>query len=293
MDLNRSRPKLSWRVFIILAVIAGAIFLLDRTGALLGMITDPVATVVDATDVRVDAIADSLAAPGSLEEAQAELDALQFRMGQLERENEELRVIEGEYLQLLQLYNRTLETPQLERVLTYVIGRGVNPLFHDVIIDRGINDGVRVGMAVESARGLVGQVYRTTQNSAQVVLITDSISRVPARLGESRATGLLRGGGTGGLLIMDWVDLEAQIALGDIVVTSGLEDDSPEQVAANRFPPGIVIGKVIEVERNEAELFQRAIVQPAADLDALEIAFVITDFDAADTSVFDETDSAE
>jgi rod shape-determining protein MreC len=136
-------------------------------------------------------------------------------------------------------------------------------------------------MPVESARGLVGQVYRITANSAQVVLITDSSSAIPARLGTSRATGILRGGGLGGVLTIDWIDLKHQVEVGEVVLTSGL---------GGRFPQDLIIGRVIEVDRREAELFQRAVVQPAADFDALEIVFVITNFEPVDASVFDETE---
>jgi rod shape-determining protein MreC len=293
MDLNNNRPKMRWQVFAFLAIIAVLLFLFDRSGNSLGVITDPITSAMERTDVRTDAIAESLSGPDSLDQARQQISDLRFRLDQLERENEELRTVQGEYERLLGLFNRTLETPDLERVLAYVIGRGANPLFHDVLIDRGSVDGVRVGMAVESARGLVGQMYRTTQNSGQVVLLTDSISRVPARLADTRATGIVSGGGVGGLLVMDWIDLETQITLGEIVVTSGLGSESVQEESANRFPAGIVIGKVIEIERNEAELFQRAIIQPAVDFDELEITFVITDFNPVDTSTFDELEQQE
>lgn len=293
MDLNNSQPKLRWRVFVILAAIAVLLFLFDVTGNSLAVITDPLAALMNWTDLRRDAVVDSLSGPNDIETARQEISVLEIRIDQLERENEELRNVEGEYSRLLELYNRTLETPELTRVLAYVIGHGPNPLFHDVIVDRGAGDDVRVGMAVESARGLVGQVYRTTQNSAQVVLLTDSLSRVPARLSESRATGIVRGGNTGGFLIMDWVDLETQIAVGEIVVTSGLEGNSVQEESADRFPAGIVIGRVIEVDRNEAELFQRAIIQPAVDFDQLELVFVITEFTPVDPGPLDDTELAE
>jgi rod shape-determining protein MreC len=82
-----------------------------------------------------------------------------------------------------------------------VIGRDTSPAIRSIIIDKGADDGVRVGMPVESARGLVGRVYRTTDRSAQVALITDNTSAVPARLGNSRATGLLRGGELGWIAV--------------------------------------------------------------------------------------------
>jgi hypothetical protein len=42
------------------------------------------------------------------------------------------------------------------------------------------------------------------------------------------------------------------------------------------------------VERNEAELFQRAIVQPAVDFNTVEIVFVVTEFDTVNLDVFSE-----
>ncbi|MEJ2747435.1 MAG: rod shape-determining protein MreC [Anaerolineae bacterium] len=145
-------------------------------------------------------------------------------------------------------------------------------------MDKGSDDGIVVGMPVEGSRGLVGQVFRTTANSAQVVLITDNASSIPARLGNSRATGLLRGGGLGGSVSIDWIDLKYEITVGEAVLTSGL---------GGKFPQDLVIGRVIEVDRREAELFQRAIVQPAVDFESLEMVFVITNFRPVDTTIFD------
>jgi rod shape-determining protein MreC len=126
---------------------------------------------------------------------------------------------------------------------------------------------------------LVGQVFRTTAHSAQIILITDNISSIPARLGTSRATGLVRGGGLGGAMTLDWVQPEAQLQVGEVVLTSGL---------GGKFPQDIVIGRIVEVERREADLFQRAIVQPAVDFNSLEVIFVITSFRVIDTSIFDD-----
>ena len=48
-----------------------------------------------------------------------------------------------------------------------------------------------------------------------------------------------------------------------------------------------MIGRVVQIDRNESDLFQQAIVQPATDFDTMEIVFVITDFSPIDTSIFD------
>ena len=111
-----------------------------------------------------------------------------------------------------------------------------------------------------------------------VLLLTDNISSIPARLGDSRATGIARGGGLGGAMTMDWIDLEEQVEVGEIVYTSGL---------GGRFPQDMIIGRITDVERREADLFQKATIQPAVDFESLEMVFVITDYRSIDTSVFD------
>ena len=280
MNLNKAQQRIRWAIFIILAGTAILLTILDNTGNLdeaLTFLRDPLAVIVGWTTARSDSIADVLEGPRDLQTAREEIAQLQSQVEMLERENEELREVQGEYQLLLDLFNRARQQPEFSRLTASVIGRDTSPSLRSIIIDKGRDDGIVVGMPVEGARGLVGQVFRTTNNSSQVVLATDNASSIPARLGSSRATGLLRGGGLGGATSIDWIDLKHQIAVGEVVLTSGL---------GGKFPQDIVIGRVIEVDRREADLFQRAIVQPAVAFDSLEIVFVITGFRPVDTAVF-------
>lgn len=283
MNLNEAQKRISWITFLILVALAFLITALDQSGnldAAFGVIRNPMAAMMGWTAERSQALDEVLEGPRDLETARSEIAELQEQINTLERENEELREIEGEYQLLLDLFNRARQAPDYQRLTASVIGLDTNLAVRSIFIDKGSADGVRVGMPVESSRGLVGQVFRTTPNSSQVVLITDSSSAVPARLGTSRATGILRGGGVGGSLSIDWIDLKYQLEVGEVVLTSGL---------GGRFPPDLVIGRVIEVDRREAELFQRAVIQPAVDFDAIEVLFVITDFEPVDTRIFTET----
>jgi rod shape-determining protein MreC len=281
MNLNESQDRIRW---ILIAVVVGATILLialDSTGSLdtaYDFLEDPFSRILSWTTISSDALVDRVTGPRDIQEARAEIDRLQIEVNALQRENEELREIEGEYQLLLDLFNRARESPEFRRQTASIIGYDTSPLFRSIIIDKGSDDGVFVGMPVESARGLVGQIYRTSNNSAMVILVTDNISSIPARLGSSRATGIVRGGGLGGSMVMDWVDLEAQIEVGEVVLTSGL---------GGKFPQDMAIGRIAEVERSEAELFQRATIQPAVDFDALEVVFIITDFRSIDTGIFD------
>lgn len=281
MNLDETQQRIRWVTFAVLIGVTILLLVLDSSGSLdnaFNFFEDPLSSVMGWTTTRVDTLLETFAGPEDLQAAQAEIEQLRMQVETLRRENEELREIEGEYQLMQDLFDRARESPQFRRLTASVIGYDTSPLFRSIILDKGTEDGVFVGMPVESARGLVGQVYRTTNHSAMVILITDNISSIPARLGDSRATGVVRGGGLGGVMAMDWLDLEAQIQIGEVVYTSGL---------GGRFPEDMVIGRVTDLERREADLFQKAVIQPAVDFDSLEMVFVITDFRTIDTSIFD------
>lgn len=282
MNLNDTQQRIRWGVIAILAGLAVVFMIVDSTGnldGLLAFVRDPISVMMAWTSDRTETVTGALSGPRDLQTAKQEIENLRAQIATLQRENEQLREDLGAYRSLQELFQRANESPELERVLASVIAYNTSPYFQSIVIDKGSADGVVVGMPVEAARGLVGQVFRTSNHSAQVLLVSDNSSSIPARLADSRATGLLRGGGLGDSMSLNWIDLEAQIMLDEIVVTSGL---------GGRFPPDLVIGRVIEVQRGEAALHQRAIVQPAVDFDALEEVLVITNFQPMDTSLFDE-----
>lgn len=267
----------------VLIVTAVILTVLDSSGNLdgaLNLVRNPIATVLSWLDGPMDAIVTAVSGPRDLQLANQQIADLTARIEQLERENEELREVEGEYQSLLDLFNRARQSPELRRIVASNIAEDVTSLVQSIVIDKGAEDGVTVGMPVESARGLVGRVYRVTNEASQVALIMDSASAVPVRLSNSRATGILRGGGVGGEMVVDWIDLRYQIEIGEVVFTSGL--------GGGAYPPDILVGRVIDVNRSEADLFQQAVVQPSVDFDALEILFVVTDYIPINIDIFEQ-----
>ena len=287
MNLNETPQRIRWGVLLFLIALAITLSILDTSGNLdnaLAFVRNPLVVLLQWTAGRADALSTALAGPRDLQAAHEEIGRLEEQVAALERENEELRVAQGEAQLLFDLFNRARQSPNLTRLTATVIGQDTNLAIRSIVIDRGSNDGLLVGMPVESSRGLVGRVFRTASTSSQVILITDSSSAIPVRLGTSRGTGLLRGGGLGGVMTIDWLDLKYQLEVGEVVATSGL---------SGKFPQDIVVGRVIEVDRQEAELFQRAVVQPAVDFESLEIVFVITDFQPIDTGIFSDSPTGE
>ncbi|CUS04602.2 putative Cell shape-determining protein MreC [Candidatus Promineifilum breve] len=282
MNLGRTQQRIRWLTLALLVGSAILLTILDSTGALagvVGFVRNPLSAISGWTAARTDTLADVAAGPRNLETALSEIDRLQAENETLRKENEQLLEDAGEAQILRQLFDRAAETPTYRRITADVIGQDTNPALQSILINKGFDDGVRVGMPVEAARGLVGQIYRVTNNASQVALLTETASAIPVRLGSTRATGMLRGAGRGQLPTIDWIDLQYQVEVGELVTTSGL---------GGNFPENLVIGRVVEVERNEAELFQRAVVQPAVDFNSIEIVFVVTAFDVVDIAPFSE-----
>ncbi len=282
MKLEQTQARIRWLTLAILVGSAVLLTILDSTGSLdsvLAFARDPLTGITAWTNAQTDTVTNVVSGPRNIAAARTQLADLQARVDELERENEQLREIQREYQLLQELFNSARETPEYTRITANVIGQDTNPAIRSIIIDRGRNDGVRVGMPVEAARGLVGQVYRVSDNAAQVALLTETASAIPVRLGTTRATGVLRGSGRGQSPAIDWIDLKYEVEVGEEVLSSGL---------GGKFPENLVVGRVLDVERNEAELFQRALVQPAVNFDTLEMVFVITDFDPVETEIFEQ-----
>lgn len=286
-----SQSNVRWGLILLLVGIAVFLFIVDTTGntpGLLSLVRDPITTVNAWLSPTADTVSDALAGPANVQLALEEIEKLQRQVASLQRENEILRENEGELEVLRRLFDYAVEAPENRRLLANVVGRETNPLFRSILINQGTNDGVQVGMPVDSERGLVGQVFRTTPDSAMVILVTDNASGIPGRLSTSRATGLVHGTGSGNTMEMDWIPLEADVQIGDVVLTSGLLGQFDQGILVGRFPRGLALGRVTDVERSDADILQRAIVQSDVNFDDLELVFVITDFPKDDITSFED-----
>jgi rod shape-determining protein MreC len=156
-----------------------------------------------------------------------------------------------------------------------VIGRESSQFRRVVTIDVGSDSGVKEGDVVVGAGGaLVGRITGVTGDSASVLLVNDTSSTVIGQLGANQATGSVLGQ-LGGVLIMENIDTTERLQIGDTVVTAGIDLGGGVR---SPFPKGLLIGSLVDVERDANAVTQTAFIQPAADLDRLEYVLVITDY---------------
>ena len=185
------------------------------------------------------------------------LQAVSVQMRELDLENRDLR-------RLLDLRERA---PLGSLLSVNVIAQDPLSVVRAVVVDRGSDDGVSLNAPVITWRGVVGRVVEVRPNSSKVLLVTDVNSAVSARIQDpnSRATGVVRGTGDGRLL-MQYVPRTDLLRTGDLVITSGIGEI---------FPSGVVIGRVTQVRQRDVEVFQEALVEPAADLRNLERLYIV------------------
>jgi rod shape-determining protein MreC len=199
---------------------------------------------------------------------QSRVDELQQTVDRLMIENLRLREAEIELTVLREQLQFKVANPTYQLLAAEVIGRDPSNLLNYIMIDRGTEDGLAIGMPVVTARGLVGSLTAVYPHSARVMLLTDPSSSVNALIQSSRATGIVQGQGRENLTLL-YVEQREQVQVDDIVLTSGL---------GGNFPKRLVIGQVRSVKRNDVDMFQEILVQSAVDFDRLETVLVMQGF---------------
>jgi rod shape-determining protein MreC len=162
--------------------------------------------------------------------------------------------------QLLQLR----DSLSLKTVAAEIIGAGATPDFRTLTIDKGSRDGLRTDMAVIAPAGIAGRVVIPSARSAKVQLLVDLNAAAGALIERTRAQGVVVGSG-GDRLRMDYVSDVADVVVGDLVVSSGID---------GIYPKGFAIGKVEALERSGGA-YRRIIVRPAVDFSSLEEVLVV------------------
>ena len=189
---------------------------------------------------------------------------LKQRIAELQEENTRAREVKLAFDRLRQLLQfREKNSPSM--IGAEVIGQDPSSWFKSVTIDKGERDGVKKGMAVISPAGVIGQVLKTAPHYTTVLLITDYNSAVDSIVQRTRAKAIVEGKGENRCQLKYLLRTE-EVAVGDVVVTSGL---------AGNFPKGLMVGEIKKVDKKGHGVFQYAELAPSVDLAKLEEVFVI------------------
>ena len=192
----------------------------------------------------------------SLIEQLADADAVK-------EENERLR----EYLEIKKTY------PDFKFIEALVIGTESENLTSIYTLNKGKNDGVKLGMPIIVGKGLVGSVCEVGKDWCRVRTLAEASASAGAYISRSGELGVVDGDISlkdTGLCYLKYLDADADVEVGDLVYTGG---------NGSVYPRDLFIGKIIEVKTNTHLRTKEAVIELAADLDGLKYVLIVTDFD--------------
>lgn len=200
-----------------------------------------------------------------------ENEKLKAEVAELQKKNRELSALETKNDELRQALSLKEQFGDYVILGANIIAIDPGNWFNVFKIDIGSREGIQSNCpVVTNTRGLVGRVLSSDISSSKVITIIDEESAVAGWI--SKASGghaIVRGDMAlkeKGLCKMDYIPLEVDVEVGDIIETSGI---------GGIYPKGIVIGEVIEVRKMNSELDRYAVIQPAADFKRLEEVYVL------------------
>lgn len=207
-------------------------------------ISRPISTSLTKLGQRLGNIASELGSVGTLNDAKRSLEQ---QNAQLKEELAGLRELEAENTEL----RRELNYPaKNQRALlgADVIGYQPDNVRQLLQINRGSDDGVKVGQVVVSEGNLIGKIQRVSAHSASVLLVNDANFRVLVTDQNTRAPGIAVGQ-IGSSVNMERIPRDKSVNKGDTIISSGLDGE---------FPSGLVVGEVTSVKKPGQSIFNVA-----------------------------------
>lgn len=200
------------------------------------------------------------------------LSAPQETLSELKKQNEELT---SELAQLTEA-EKTAErlesllglqsTYNLQSTAARIIGTTGDAWSQTVTIDKGSANGFEIGMPVCNSGGVIGQIIEVSAATSTVRLINDENSGVSVMVQSTRAQGILQGQ-PDGTLMLSYVPADADVKVGDVIITSGL---------GGRFPKGLPLGTVSSVSRAANATYYTIVVRAISTAESNEEVLVIT-----------------
>ena len=206
------------------------------------------------------------------ESLEAENEYLKARVASMEDEIRSIDTLQRENERLRAVANLLKEHEDYDMLSSYIISWDSSNWRNTFTIGKGTNSGVSEGMCAVTEQGqVVGIVTDCGSNWATVTTILDSSLQISATLSSSGYNGIVQGAhktDKENQLRMDYLSTEAVIRNNDQVVTTG----------STLYPRGLILGYVVDAGLDGTGVAKYAVIEPAANFNALEQVFVITNY---------------
>ena len=193
----------------------------------------------------------------SLSDLQKEIKSLQLQQLTNTQSMQQSQILANENAHLRKLLAIRDRTP-VKSVLGEILYDARDAFTRKIILNRGTQDGVEPGQPVIDDGGVVGQVTRVFPLTSEITLLTDKDQAIPVQLVRNGLRSVAYGRGQSGMLDMRFLTANADIQIGDVLVTSGID---------GVYPPGLSVAKVAHMENVASGTFSRILCQPLAGID--------------------------
>ncbi|MDO9371228.1 MAG: rod shape-determining protein MreC [Gammaproteobacteria bacterium] len=170
---------------------------------------------------------------------------------------QKLSALENENIRLRELFQTSLRVRGEVRAAE-LLAVDLDPFRRQIVINKGSLHGVTPGLPLLDANGLMGQVINVGPVSSIALLITDPSHAVPVQVSRNGLRALALGTGASDRLDLPYIPTDADIQVGDMLITSGL---------GGRFPPDYPVAKVVSVDHGPGYPFARIRAVPTAHLE--------------------------
>ena len=261
-------PTLESRLFIVVVLSLGLLISDGLYGvfkplrSLLTTLVSPVQYIASLPAVFLDASTDRII---SQEQLITENEALIQQLVILQADNQRYQSLQAENEQLRKLLDAPIQT-NLPKKVAELMAVDNNPYSLQVLINKGSINGVFNTQPVIDDQGVVGQIVDVAQTTSRVLLVSDLSHAIPVRILRNNLRLIANGSGDLNFLNIKHVPHSADVAEGDILISSGL---------GNVFPEGYPVAVISQIKRDEGRPFAMVNATPLARLDRLRYLLLL------------------
>ena len=273
---NKIKIKIVPRyLFIVMAVICMILLIVSyRFSESLGPVKTVAGDIITPMQVGINKVGSFFTSKldylKSIDDLLAQNKELTEKLNKMSYENKLL--IQGKYEldDFRKLYNLDQNYADYPKVAARVISKDMSNWYNQFTIDKGTDDGIKVGMNVMAGNGLVGIVTKTGRNNSKVKSIIDDSSNVMGMLLDTSDTCVVKGN----LKLLD----EGHIEVTGIKKGSRVKDgyEVVTSYISPKYHPGILIGYVSNIKVDPSNMTESGYLTPAVDFSKLDMVLIIT-----------------
>ncbi|MCK9508065.1 MAG: rod shape-determining protein MreC [Pigmentiphaga sp.] len=273
---NQGPP--AWVRLLVLSLLSLALILVDGRFRALDSVREGISVALypfqQVMLLPRDALRSTVAYFNVKTDVQKELEQLHIQRIEAAQLTSQAAQLAAENTQLRKLLGATERVPA-PAVLVEILYEVRDAFSRRLVLDKGRYHQVRPGMPVIDDGGVVGQVVRATPTSAEVSLVNDKHMTVPVQILRNGLRAVTQGGEPAGRISLRYMASDADIQVGDQVVTSGLD---------GIYPAGLPVAVVESVEIDGPSGLARILCKPVAALDQYRHFLVLQTVQEAPTA---------